>query len=151
MEWLDNVKSAVVNTTSQAWDWVQRGASSIAGKIADYSGETVQKVVNGVSKTMPNMLPTATACLAELSYRGTQGSFAAANTDIVLTSKFIDIAAQAPTKFGFPSCTYKTVDSYSGFLLAQHAMFEISGTIDEEQALEDLFNAGVILDWSGMD
>lgn len=145
---LANVKAGIAGTASSTWEKVTESAKSIGRRIVDTAGESVKKVVSGVNNIAPNMLPTATATLAELSFRGNQSSFSALLRPIRLVSKTLPIAGSNARKFGYPACKSRPPQNLTGFCLTQNAMFEISGTIEEEQALEELFNKGVILDWS---
>lgn len=126
---------------------VVEGIKTMAVDTLDFGRRALGNLVAGVNRTLPNMLPTATATLAELSYRGSQGSFASIVAPITLTFKYIDIAGTSPSKFGYPACKSRPPSTLSGFCLTQNAAFEISGTIDEQKALEDLFNSGVYLEW----
>ena len=138
------------NRLTEAWTDVKEWAGGKARQAANAAGAAVKNVVQGVNNVAPNMLPTATATLAELSFRGTQGSFASLTRDIVLVEKFFNITGRSPSKFGYPACKSRPIMYLDGFCMTQNAMFEISGTVDEEQALEELFNKGVIIDWSGV-
>ena len=122
---------------------------SAASGILSFGETAINKILSGVNKVLPNMLPTMAACLATLSYRGSQGNFATVSYPVVLTATFLDISGTNPRKFGHPCCKSRPIMDLNGFCLTKNAQFHISGTVIEEEALETMFNAGVILDWSG--
>ena len=143
-----------------AWNWgaekVESGISWAKDQVTGFGQNLVQagtealgNLISGVNKVMPSMLPTITACLATLSYRGSQGNFASVSYPIVLTASFLDISGIAPDKFGYPYCKSRPPEDLTGFALAKNSRFHISGTMPEEEALEAFFDRGVILDWSG--
>lgn len=129
--------------------WAGEQVKAGARTLLNEGGDALVSLISAVNKVMPNMLPTVAACLATLSYRGSQGNFATVSYPVVLTATFLDISGANPRKFGYPCCKSRPIGDLTGFCLTQHAQFHISGTVIEEEALEALFNSGVILDWSG--
>ena len=129
--------------------WAGEQVKTGARTLLNEGSDALVSLISAVNEVMPNMLPTVAACLATLSYRGSQGNFASISYPVVLTATFLDISGTNPRKFGYPCCKSRPIEDLSGFCLTQHAQFHISGTVIEEEALEALFNAGVILDWSG--
>ena len=132
----------------QGWTWAKEQAKGAAQTLVSDGKDALTALLSGVSEVMPSMLPTITACLATLSYRGSQGNFASVSYPIVLTASFLDISGIAPDKFGYPYCKSRPPEDLTGFALAKNARFHISGTVPEEEALEAFFDRGVILDWS---
>lgn len=133
----------------QGVTWVGDKVKSAGRSLLNDGADALVDLLSAVNDVMPNMLPTMAACLATLSYRGSQGNFATVSYPVVLTATFLDISGTNPRKFGYPCCKSRPIGDLDGFCLVQHAQFHISGTVIEEEALEAMFNAGVILDWSG--
>lgn len=151
---MDKVRDTGARISGAFGDFRDRVVDSVqrtAGQIVTTAGDAVRKTVNNVNKVAPNMLPSATAALAELSFRGTQGSFVDYSQPIRLIARFQPIAGSNASKFGYPACKSRPIGDLTGFCLTQNAIFEISGTVEEEQTLEELFNKGVVLDWRGME
>lgn len=138
----------IKNTLSSMGDWAgglfQQGSSWIANK----AKTAVTGLVNSVNKVMPNMLPTATAALAEMSFRGSQGNFATTVYPIVLKCEFLRTADPRPERYGYPCNEFRALGSVDGFVLCKDAQVKISGTIDEEEAIEQFLNNGCFLDWT---
>lgn len=112
----------------------------------DFGGSLLSSLVDGVNKIMPNMLPTITASLATLQFRGSQGDFSSLSYPIVIRGEFHQIAQQVPAFYGSPLCDYRAIGSMSGFILTKNANLKISGPMQEQTALESLYDAGVRLD-----
>ena len=140
---LTTAKDWITGQYNRLEDW----AISTAQGVVSNAKDSINGLIGSVSKVMPNMLPTVAACLATLSYRGTQGNFATVSYPIVLTASFLDIAGIAPDKYGYPYCKNRPLSNFDGFVLCQNARCTISGTIIEEQAIEEFLNGGVYLDW----
>ena len=149
---IENLKAGAAwagDKLEQGVTWVGEQAKSGARTLVDIGSQALGGLISAVNEVMPNMLPTVAACLATLSYRGSQGNFATVSYPVVLTATFLDISGTNPRKFGYPCCKSRPIGDLDGFCLVQHAQFHISGTVIEEEALETMFNSGVILDWSG--
>ena len=117
--------------------------------LKDSASGALSDIVNGVSRVINKALPAAIAASASLQYRGTQGNFLAYldSNPILLQARFFSIPADNSDKIGFPSYAANTLLSgLSGFVLCENAVIEISGTVSEEQAIEDLLNAGVFIE-----
>lgn len=136
---IEGIKDWAVDIVLQAGRWV---ASKAKGAVQEYVGT--------VNQVMPNMLPTATAAMAELSFRGSQGNFATTTYPIVLKAEFLRVADPIPARYGYPTNEFLGLGGLSGFCLVKDAKFSISGTVDEEVALEEFFNNGAFLDWSNI-
>lgn len=133
---------------ANAGDWAGGLAQQGASWVADKAKMAVTGLVNSVNKVMPNMLPTATAALAEMSFRGSQGNFATTVYPIVLKCEFLRTADPLPERYGFPCNEFRALGGVSGFVLCKDAQVKISGTIDEEEAIEQFLNNGCYLDWT---
>lgn len=133
---------------TNAGDWAGGIAQQGAAWVADKAKMAVTGLVNSVNKIMPNMLPTATAALAEMSFRGSQGNFATTVYPIVLKCEFLRTADPLPERYGYPCNEFRALGGVSGFVLCKDAQVKISGTIDEEEAVEQFLNNGVFLDWT---
>ena len=111
--------------------------------------DSLSDVVNGVMRVVNKALPAAIAATASLQYRGTQGSFLSyipAN-NIVIKYKFFQISADNSDLIGYPThAANSLLSNYSGFVLCENAVISIGGTVIEEQAIEDMLNAGVFIE-----
>lgn len=139
-----DIKSWLASAGDWAGGLAQQGASWVASK----AKTAVTGLVNSVNKIMPNMLPTATAALAEMSFRGSQGNFATTVYPIVLKCEFLRTADPLPERYGYPCNEFRALGGVSGFVLCKDAQVKISGTIDEEEAVEQFLNNGCYLDWT---
>ena len=133
---------------ANAGDWAGGLAQQGTSWVADKAKMAVTGLVNSVNKIMPNMLPTATAALAEMSFRGSQGNFATTVYPIVLKCEFLRTADPLPERYGYPCNEFRALGGVSGFVLCKDAQVKISGTIDEEEAVEQFLNNGCFLDWT---
>lgn len=126
---------AAAFVTGAAKSLVQAGGNAVAG------------LVSGINRVMPNMLPTATAAMAELSYRGTQGSFASTQYPIVLKCEFMDVAEITPELYGYPMNEYKILGQLTGMTVCKDTHVSFPCTVKEEEAIEQFLNSGVFLEW----
>lgn len=111
--------------------------------------DSISDVVNGVMRVVNKALPAAIAATASLQYRGTQGSFLSylSTNYINLRAKFFQIAGDNSDLIGYPThAANSLLSNYSGFVLCENAVIAIGGTVIEEQAIEDLLNAGVFIE-----
>lgn len=139
-----NLKGVTSDLLDWAGDLTQRAISKVGG----YAKEGLTSLATSVNRVSPNMLPTATAALAEMSYRGSQGNFATTVYPIVLKCEFLRTADPLPERYGFPCNEFRALGGVSGFVLCKDAQVKISGTIDEEEAIEQFLNNGCYLDWT---
>lgn len=96
-----------------------------------------------VGKVIPGAISAANAALAQLSYNGSTGNFQSAQEDIVLTGKFQPIVAQYPEKIGSPCYKAAYLNTFSGFVKCQDAVFAATtATSIEETAVETFLNNG---------
>ena len=123
--------------------------SDKAAELKSAARDSLSDVVNGVMRVVNKALPAAIAATASLQYRGTQGSFLSyipAN-NIVIKYKFFQISADNSDLIGYPThAANSLLSNYSGFVLCENAVISIGGTVIEEQAIEDLLNAGVFIE-----
>ena len=109
----------------------------------------VDDIINGVMRVANKALPAAIAASAALQYRGSQGSFLSylQDNNIKLMCKFFQIGADNSDLIGYPTnASNSLLSNYSGFVLCENAVIEISGTVIEEEAIEDLLNKGVFIE-----
>jgi len=109
----------------------------------------VDDIINGVMRVANKALPAAIAASAALQYRGSQGSFLSylQDNNIKLMCKFFQIGADNSDLIGYPTnAANSLLSNYSGFVLCENAVIEISGTVIEEEAIEDMLNAGVFME-----
>ena len=109
----------------------------------------VDDIINGVMRVANKALPAAIAASAALQYRGSQGSFLSylQDNNIKLMCKFFQISADNSDLIGYPTTAANSLlSNYSGFVLCENAVIEISGTVIEEEAIEDLLNKGVFME-----
>lgn len=117
--------------------------------LQDKARAAIGDIVNGVMRVVNKALPTAIAATAALQYRGTQGSFLSylQDNNIKLMCKFFQIGADNSDLIGYPTnAANSLLSNYSGFVLCENAVIEISGTVIEEEAIEDMLNAGVFME-----
>lgn len=123
--------------------------SDKAAELKSAARDSLSDVVNGVMRVVNKALPAAIAATASLQYRGTQGSFLSyIDTNYIsLRAKFFTIAADNSDLIGYPThAANSLLSNYSGFVLCENAVISIGGTVIEEQAIEDLLNAGVFIE-----
>lgn len=109
----------------------------------------VDDIINGVMRVANKALPAAIAASAALQYRGSQGSFLSylQDNNIKLMCKFFQIGADNSDLIGYPTnAANSLLSNYSGFVLCENAVIEITGTVIEETAIEDMLNAGVFME-----
>lgn len=117
--------------------------------LQDKARSAIGDIVNGVMRVVNKALPTAIAATATLQYRGTQGSFLSylQDNNIKLMCKFFQIGADNSDLIGYPTnAANSLLSNYSGFVLCENAVIEITGTVIEESAIEDMLNAGVFME-----
>lgn len=117
--------------------------------LQDKARAAVGDIVNGVMRVVNKALPTAIAATATLQYRGSQGSFLSylQDNNIKLMCKFLQIGADNSDLIGYPTnAANSLLSNYSGFVLCENAVIEITGTVIEETAIEDMLNAGVFME-----
>ena len=103
----------------------------------------LDKIVEDVKQVLPNAISSAQAALAQLSYNGSTGNFQSAQEDIVLSGKFQPIVAQYPEKIGSPYYQAAYLNTFSGFVKCQDAVFAATtATNVEEAAVEAFLNGG---------
>ena len=141
---LNDVSSFVSGGLEWAGGLIRQAVSWTAGKA---KGAALELVETG-NKYMPNMLPSATAALAELNFRGSQGNFVSTIYPVVLKCEFFRTATPLPQRYGYPCNEFKALGGLNGFVLCKDAQVNISGTIDEEEVIEAFLNNGVFLDWA---
>lgn len=108
--------------------------------------EALTDIVGGVMQVVNKALPAALAACASVQFRGTQGSFMAFVTPIRLTARFISISDDRSDFIGYPCERVIALGQLAGFTLCENATISISGTVIEEEAIEDLLNKGVFIE-----
>ena len=108
--------------------------------------EALTDIVGGVMQVVNKALPAALAACASVQFRGTQGSFMAFVTPIRLTARFISISDDRSDFIGYPCERVVALGQLAGFTLCENATISISGTVIEEEAIEDLLNKGVFIE-----
>lgn len=103
-------------------------------------------IIGGVLQVANKALPAALAACASVQFRGTQGSFMAFVTPIRLTARFISISDDRSDFIGYPCERVVALGQLAGFTLCENATISISGTVIEEEAIEDLLNKGVFIE-----
>lgn len=115
----------------------------IGSAAVDAGRNLLRGIINGINEVMPSALPTATAALAQLSYRGTTGNFQSAMEPIVLSGKFQHISAMNPETQGSPCYMRDYINTFSGFVLCDNPVFRSSiATSVEEGAVEAMMAKG---------
>lgn len=108
--------------------------------------EALTDIVGGVMQVVNKAMPAALAACASVQFRGTQGSFMAFVTPIRLTARFISISDDRSDFIGYPCERVIALGQLAGFTLCENATISISGTVIEEEAIEDLLNKGVFIE-----
>jgi hypothetical protein len=108
--------------------------------------DALTDIVGGVMQVVNKALPAALAACASVQFRGTQGSFMAFVTPIRLTARFISISDDRSDFIGYPCERVVALGQLAGFTLCENATISISGTVIEEEAIEDLLNKGVFIE-----
>lgn len=108
--------------------------------------EALTDIVGGVLQVVNKALPAALAACASVQFRGTQGSFMAFVTPIRLTARFISISDDRSDFIGYPCERVVALGQLAGFTLCENATISISGTVIEEEAIEDMLNKGVFIE-----
>lgn len=108
--------------------------------------EALTDIVGGVMQVVNKAMPAALAACASVQFRGTQGSFMAFVTPIRLTARFISISDDRSDFIGYPCERVVALGQLAGFTLCENATISISGTVIEEEAIEDLLNKGVFIE-----
>lgn len=103
-------------------------------------------IIGGVLQVANKALPAALAACASVQFRGTQGSFLAFITNIRFTARFISISDDRSDFIGYPCERVVALGQLAGFTLCENATISISGTVIEEEAIEDLLNKGVYIE-----
>lgn len=103
-------------------------------------------IIGGVLQVANKALPAALAACASVQFRGTQGSFLAFITNIRFTARFISISDDRSDFIGYPCERVVALGQLAGFTLCENATISISGTVIEEEAIEDLLNKGVFIE-----
>ena len=143
MEWAGDI---VGSAAGKLWEWTKETAAPIVQEARkDFSW-----ILNAAGEVLPNMLPTATAALAELQFRGSQGNFSTTLYPIVLKCEFLRTSDPLPERYGYPCNEFRALGGVSGFVLCKDAQVKISGTIDEELAIEAFLNQGAFIDWTNV-
>lgn len=133
---------SIADIRESAVDWVQDKALDLGAGVKN----AVSGVLSSFNKILPSVIPTATAAMAALSFRGSQGSFASLTQPITITARFLPIADENRGKIGRPLYTLSVLGNYSGFVLCEAATIEISGMVEEETAIEQFLNGGLYLE-----
>lgn len=116
---------------------------TVGSAAVDVGRNLLNGIINGISEVAPSALPTATAALAQLSYRGTTGNFQSAMEPIVLSGKFQHISAMNPETQGSPCYLRDYINTFSGFILCDNPVFQSSiATSVEEGAVEAMMAKG---------
>lgn len=108
--------------------------------------DALTDIVGGVMQVVNKALPAALAACASVQFRGTQGSFMAFVTPIRMTARFISISDDRSDFIGYPCERVVALGQLAGFTLCENATISISGTVIEEEAIEDLLNKGVFIE-----
>lgn len=120
--------------------------STKAEELKSTARDSLNDIVGGVMQVVNKALPAALAACASVQFRGTQGSFMAFVTPIRLTARFISISDDRSDFIGYPCERVVALGQLSGFTLCENATISISGTVIEEEAIEDLLNKGVFIE-----
>lgn len=120
--------------------------STKAEELKSTARDSLTDIVGGVMQVVNKALPAALAACASVQFRGTQGSFMAFVTPIRLTARFISISDDRSDFIGYPCERVIALGQLAGFTLCENATISISGTVIEEEAIEDLLNKGVFIE-----
>lgn len=116
---------------------------NIGSAAVDFGRNLLGGIIDGISDVAPSALPTATAALAQLSYRGTTGNFQSAMEPIVLSAKFQKISPMNPETQGSPCYLRDRISTFSGFVMCDNPVFQSSiATSVEESAVEAMMAKG---------
>lgn len=146
----DAVTPETINQVKQPVTWRQ-GARNIVSNIAsDIGNDVVDEgrsllggILSSVKEVMPQAISAANAALAQLSYSGSTGNFQSASENITLSAKFQPIVDQYPEKIGCPFYKAAYLNTFSGFVKCEDAVFSATtATSVEEQAVEAFLNGG---------
>lgn len=132
---------------------VQEKIAQSAAALVEQGKTALVGVIDGVNRIMPSLLPTAAAAMATLSFRGSQGNFATTQYGISLRADVLYITGANDLEIGRPLYRRVPISDLSGFALFKDFHTEISGnmTMAEADAIVELMEKGVFLDWEGMD
>jgi len=115
----------------------------VGSAAVDFGRNLLGGIIDGINDIAPSALPTATAALAQLSYRGTTGNFQSAMEPIVLSAKFQKISAMNPETQGSPCYMRDYISTFSGFVMCDNPVFQSSiATSVEEGAVEAMMAKG---------
>lgn len=90
-----------------------------------------------------NALSSGVAAMASLNYSGSTGDFSSAREVINLQGKFMQIVGTDPEDYGSPLFRRVQINTLSGFILCEHAHFQLSlGMISEAEAIETFMERG---------
>lgn len=128
--------------THEVSDYISTKATELKSAARD----SLSDIVGGVLQVANKALPAALAACASVQFRGTQGSFMAFVTPIRLTARFISISDDRSDFIGYPCERVIALGQLSGFTLCENATISISGTVIEEEAIEELLNKGVFIE-----
>lgn len=128
--------------THQFSDYISEKATELKNTARD----GLSDLVTGVLQVANKALPAALAACASVQFRGTQGSFLAFITNIRFTARFIQISDDKSDFIGYPCERVIALGQLAGFTLCENATISISGTVIEEEAIEDLLNKGVFIE-----
>lgn len=128
--------------THQFSDYISDKATELKNTARD----GLSDLVTGVLQVANKALPAALAACASVQFRGTQGSFLAFITNIRFTARFIQISDDKSDFIGYPCERVVALGQLAGFTLCENATISISGTVIEEEAIEDLLNKGVFIE-----
>lgn len=136
-----------------AGEVVQDVAAQAASTLLDKGKSALNGIVDGINRVMPSLLPTATAAMATLSFRGSQGNFATTQYGISLRADVLYITGANDLEIGRPLYRRVSISDLNGFALFKDFHIQISGnmTMAEADAIVELMEKGVFLDWAGMD
>lgn len=136
-----------------AGEVAQDVAGQVASALLDKGKSALNGLLDGVNRVMPSLLPTATAAMATLSFRGSQGNFATTQYGISLRADVLYITGANDYEIGRPLYRRVPISDLNGFALFKDFHMEISGnmTMAEADAIVELMEKGVFLDWEGMD
>lgn len=123
--------------------WYSSALQDVGNTIVDTGRAALRSVIGAINTVAPNALPTATAALAQLTYRGTTGNFQSAMEPIVLSAKFQHVSQMNPESFGSPCYMRDYINTFSGFVLCDHPHFSTGlATSVEESAIEAFMSGG---------
>lgn len=127
---------------SQIGEYVDTTNTSIVPGIVQRAQNAVQALGDSVANVAKDVLTSATAALATLSFKGTMGNKMTVTQPISLCGKFMVLSENDTVLHGRPLCQKTTINTLSGFVLCDSASIAIAGTTAEEQAIENFMNRG---------